>query len=158
MVDERDIMVLRHPFVQVKHKVYLVLLTKVNNIDKNQQHKIWDNADSKPANELSQRTRWVLVCLVYSVDEGFINRVKQLDTALNDDRRADLVIFHGDFPMRAFTQQLTNMSTRKVELYDANDFFGPFPAHFDPYMEDPNWHRRTKWGYHQVRTMQPSIP
>ena len=27
-----------------------------------------------------------------------------------------------------------------------------FPPGFDPYEEDPNWHTRSKWGYHQVRS------
>ena len=111
---------------------------------------ILKNTDPALPNKLNRRTRWVLVCLIHSIDEGFVSRVKQLDAALKDDRKADLVIFHGDFPMRTFAEQLMNVSTRRVDLYHADDFLRPFPDYFDPYMEDPNWRRRTKWGYHQV--------
>jgi hypothetical protein len=96
------------------------------------------------------RTRWVLVCLVDNIENGFVERVRQLDAALQDDGKADLVIFHSDFPTSNLMHQLKDMSSRKVEFHHADTILWTFPDHFDPYMEDPNWAKRSKWGYHQV--------
>ena len=103
------------------------------------------------------RTRWIIVCLTENINDDFIERVKQLDAAMDDDYKADVAIFHGDYPTSRLTQQLRNISPRKVELYRADDFIWSFPDHFDPYMEDPNISKRTKWGYQQVRSLFPSL-
>jgi hypothetical protein len=121
--------------------------------DENPHMPLERGAESISVKQITLRTRWVLVCLVVNIEDAFINRVRQLDAALQDDRKADLVIFHSDFPTSTMARQLLNMSSRNVELHHADQLMWSFPHQFDPYMEDPNWQRRSKWGYHQVKKM-----
>lgn len=126
-------------------------LESVQQSDENPQMLLEGDAEPTPVKQITPRTRWVLVCLVVNIEDAFVNRVRQLDAALKDDRKADLVIFHGDFPTSTVARQLLNMSSRNVELHHADQLMWSFPHRFDPYMEDPNWQRRSKWGYHQVK-------
>lgn len=77
-------------------------------------------------------------------------RLAQLDKVLPDHRKAEMVLFHDDFPSKEMVESIKNSTSRKVHFVHIGDFFWQFPKGIDPYLDSPSWAKRSKWGYQQV--------
>jgi hypothetical protein len=90
--------------------------------------------------------------LVPAIDERFRKRIRDIDLRLHDNGTAEIFIFHGEFPSKDDVVALTASTSRHLKLVHADSLLAEFPKEFDPYLEEPNWRRRSKWGYQQVKT------
>lgn len=97
-----------------------------------------------------RRWRHVITCLAPAIDEQLCKRIAEIDEGLRDNGTADIVIFHGDFPDKDTATSLKKSTTRRLEMVHVESLFWEFPKGFDPYLENPNARKRTKWGYQQV--------
>lgn len=97
------------------------------------------------------RSRHVIVTLVLSIDDRLCQRIRAISEGLLDNGTAEVVIFHSEFPGKETTQALLASTSRPIKLVHADPILAEFPAGFDPYLEQPSWAKRSKWGYQQVR-------
>lgn len=108
-----------------------------------------------------ERTRNVIAFLAKRVKLEQFEELINMLSRLKDDDQADVVIFHEDYPMAWVMESLQLLTPRKIIYIDVNRYFASLPTEgFDPYLIDPTWARKTKWGYHrmcQVRLAEAAV-
>lgn len=74
--------------------------------------------------------------------------LSSVDQYLQDDLSAPLLIFNEGNLSDEQKSLIQSCSTREIKFPEVS--FDDFPDGFDPVSEEPNWHKRSKWGYQQM--------
>ena len=73
-------------------------------------------------------------------------KIGLLDKSISDNISSDVIIFHTGYPLKVQMQAIAAVTKRKISFYNVDQAFTSFPVGFNPYLEDPTWKKRGKWG------------
>ena len=77
-------------------------------------------------------------------------KIALLDKSISDNMSSDIIIFHTGYPLKAQMQAIAAVTKRQIIFHNVDEAFTSFPEGFNPYLEDPTWRKRGKWGYHHM--------
>ena len=77
-------------------------------------------------------------------------RIGELDKTVDDQFRTPVIVFHQGYLGQEEFREIHRYTQRSIIFRNVDEHFSKFPAGFDPYLNQPNWAIRTKWGYHHM--------
>lgn len=107
---------------------------------------------SKHTFSLQPYSKTTCIATLVSNDDEDIDDLRIALKSLNNlnlDSKTKIIIFYESDLTMSHTNKITkSLPSHHIDFEYIN--FQTFPEQFNPSVEDSNWHKRSKWGYHQM--------
>ena len=114
---------------------------------------LYNTAVERPPNGSTAPLRDIIAVLLQRVErEPACAFVRMVHSALVDSP-ADVVLFHGSYPLRSDLHAIRAASPRRVDFVNVDGVFERYSADIravDPYLTDPTFVKRSKWAYYNM--------
>lgn len=114
---------------------------------------LYNTAVERPPNGSTAPLRDIIAVLLQRVErEPACAFVRMVHSALVGSP-ADVVLFHGSYPLRSDLHAIRAASPRRVDFVNVDGVFERYSADIravDPYLADPTFVKRSKWAYYNM--------